>query len=121
MRSSKPRCRTKLSLAMRYEAQTSKRATNTGISYRPYLAILAKSRRHGVGERALRIGGLSVAPPVRRPASAHAYGCKALDDAVRYDFEADSHKLFAAVQNLLYCGNVLGSAKITVSDFSSRR
>jgi hypothetical protein len=36
-----------------------------------------------VAERALRIGALSAAPPVRRPASAQAYGCKALDNAVR--------------------------------------
>src|SRR5260370_5789142 len=42
---------------------------------------------------------------------------EALDDAVSYDFEADSHKLFAAVQNSLYCESLLGSAKITVATY----
>src|SRR5216683_6359687 len=77
MRSSKTRCRTKLSLAMRCEEQTIKRATNTGISYRPRLAILPKTR-HVVDERALRIGASSAVLPVMRPASTQAYGCKHL-------------------------------------------
>jgi hypothetical protein len=44
---------------------------------------LPKSRRHVGDEHALRIGVLSAAPPVRSPASTQAYGCKALDNAVR--------------------------------------
>src|SRR5260370_18593364 len=66
MRSSKTRCRTKLSLAMRCEEQTIKRGTNTGISYRPCLAILPKTRQV-VGERALRIGVSSAALPGYAP------------------------------------------------------
>src|SRR5260370_41984118 len=42
---------------------------------------------------------------------------EALDDAVSYDFEADSNKLFAAVQNSLYCESLLGSAKIAAANY----
>ena len=78
----KPDAAQKLSLAMRYEAQT----IQAGHEYRDFLQAIscnfAESRRHVVGEPALRMGALSAAPLVRRPARTQAYGCKALDDAV---------------------------------------